>query len=125
MTGAGGNATNYGSGYAKGGDGVEEDLRFHRSIAEAAHNPFQISTLGLGSPRASRHSSSIAVRSDCSASSGRTRSAGGGPAGNAPEPPHLRAVQDAVIDARQVVRYGDISRDEIARALEKEGFIVE
>jgi GntR family transcriptional repressor for pyruvate dehydrogenase complex len=24
---------------------VEEDLRFHRSIAEAAHNPFLISTL--------------------------------------------------------------------------------
>ena len=29
------------------------------------------------------------------------------------------------IDARQVVGYSDISRDEIARALEKEGFIVE
>lgn len=30
---------------AKGGDGVEEDLRFHRSVAEAAHNPFLIGTL--------------------------------------------------------------------------------
>lgn len=29
------------------------------------------------------------------------------------------------IDARQVVRFGDISRDELARTLEKEGFIVE
>lgn len=28
-----------------GGDGVEEDLRFHRSVAEAAHNPFLIATL--------------------------------------------------------------------------------
>jgi GntR family transcriptional repressor for pyruvate dehydrogenase complex len=28
-----------------GGDGVDEDVRFHRSIAEAAHNPFLISTL--------------------------------------------------------------------------------
>jgi GntR family transcriptional repressor for pyruvate dehydrogenase complex len=30
---------------AKGGDGVEEDVRFHRSIAEAAHNPFLMGTL--------------------------------------------------------------------------------
>lgn len=29
----------------RGGDGVEEDLRFHRSVAEAAHNPFLIGTL--------------------------------------------------------------------------------
>lgn len=28
-----------------GGDGVEEDLQFHRAIAEAAHNPFLIGTL--------------------------------------------------------------------------------
>lgn len=28
-----------------GGDGVEEDLQFHRAIAEAAHNPFLLSTL--------------------------------------------------------------------------------
>jgi GntR family transcriptional repressor for pyruvate dehydrogenase complex len=28
-----------------GGDGVEEDLRFHRAIADAAHNPFLIGTL--------------------------------------------------------------------------------
>jgi GntR family transcriptional repressor for pyruvate dehydrogenase complex len=28
-----------------GGDGVEEDLRFHRAIAEAAHNPFLLGTL--------------------------------------------------------------------------------
>ena len=30
---------------AAGGDGVEEDLRFHRSIAQAAHNPFLMDTL--------------------------------------------------------------------------------
>jgi GntR family transcriptional repressor for pyruvate dehydrogenase complex len=30
---------------AGGGDGVEEDLRFHRSIAQAAHNPFLMDTL--------------------------------------------------------------------------------
>ena len=30
---------------AAGGDGVEEDVRFHRAIADAAHNPFLISTL--------------------------------------------------------------------------------
>lgn len=30
---------------AGGGDGVEEDLRFHRAIADAAHNPFLIGTL--------------------------------------------------------------------------------
>lgn len=30
---------------ARGGDGVEEDLRFHRSVAEAGHNPFLIGTL--------------------------------------------------------------------------------
>ncbi len=28
-----------------GGDGVEQDLQFHRAIAEAAHNPFLIGTL--------------------------------------------------------------------------------
>jgi GntR family transcriptional repressor for pyruvate dehydrogenase complex len=28
-----------------GGDGVEEDLRFHRALADAAHNPFLIGTL--------------------------------------------------------------------------------
>ncbi|MEO7390576.1 MAG: FadR/GntR family transcriptional regulator [Ramlibacter sp.] len=28
-----------------GGDGVEEDLQFHRAIADAAHNPFLIGTL--------------------------------------------------------------------------------
>lgn len=28
-----------------GGDGVEEDMRYHRAIADAAHNPFLISTL--------------------------------------------------------------------------------
>lgn len=28
-----------------GGDGVEEDLRFHQAIADAAHNPFLIGTL--------------------------------------------------------------------------------
>lgn len=28
-----------------GGDGVEEDLAFHRAIADAAHNPFLIGTL--------------------------------------------------------------------------------
>jgi GntR family transcriptional regulator, transcriptional repressor for pyruvate dehydrogenase complex len=28
-----------------GGDGVEEDLHFHRAIAAAAHNPFMIGTL--------------------------------------------------------------------------------
>lgn len=30
---------------AAGGDGVEEDLRFHRCIAEAARNPFLMATL--------------------------------------------------------------------------------
>ncbi|MGE0497317.1 MAG: FadR/GntR family transcriptional regulator [Ramlibacter sp.] len=30
---------------AMGADGVEEDVRFHRSIAEAAHNPFLMGTL--------------------------------------------------------------------------------
>jgi GntR family transcriptional repressor for pyruvate dehydrogenase complex len=28
-----------------GGDGVEQDLQFHRAIADAAHNPFLIGTL--------------------------------------------------------------------------------
>ena len=28
-----------------GGDGVEEDVRFHRAIADAAHNPFLLGTL--------------------------------------------------------------------------------
>ncbi len=28
-----------------GGDGVEEDLKFHQAIADAAHNPFLIGTL--------------------------------------------------------------------------------
>lgn len=28
-----------------GGDGVEEDVQFHRAIADAAHNPFLLSTL--------------------------------------------------------------------------------
>jgi len=28
-----------------GGDGVEEDLQFHRAIAQAAHNPFLLGTL--------------------------------------------------------------------------------
>jgi GntR family transcriptional repressor for pyruvate dehydrogenase complex len=30
---------------ARGGSGVEEDLNFHRSIAEAAHNEFLLGTL--------------------------------------------------------------------------------
>ncbi|HWI81481.1 FadR/GntR family transcriptional regulator [Ramlibacter sp.] len=30
---------------ASGGDGVEQDLAFHRAIAQAAHNPFLIGTL--------------------------------------------------------------------------------
>ncbi|MEO8653778.1 MAG: FadR/GntR family transcriptional regulator [Ramlibacter sp.] len=30
---------------AAGGDGVEEDLRFHQAVADAAHNPFLIGTL--------------------------------------------------------------------------------
>lgn len=30
---------------AAGGDGVEEDLRFHRAVAQAAHNPFLLGTL--------------------------------------------------------------------------------
>lgn len=30
---------------AAGGDGVEEDLQFHRAVAQAAHNPFLIGTL--------------------------------------------------------------------------------
>ena len=30
---------------AGGGDGVEEDLQFHRAIAQAAHNPFLLGTL--------------------------------------------------------------------------------
>ena len=40
---------------------------------------------------------------------------------------HRRKFQKylVAIDSRQVVRYGDITRDEIAKALEKEGFIVE
>ncbi len=40
---------------------------------------------------------------------------------------HRRKFQKYVtpIDARQVVRYGDLSKEEMARALEKEGFIVE
>jgi hypothetical protein len=40
---------------------------------------------------------------------------------------HRRKFQKYItpIDARQVVRYGDLSREEMARALEKEGFIVE
>jgi hypothetical protein len=40
---------------------------------------------------------------------------------------HRRKFQKYItpIDARQVVRYGDLSKEEMARALEKEGFIVE
>ena len=30
---------------AAGGDGVEEDLKFHQAVADAAHNPFLIGTL--------------------------------------------------------------------------------
>lgn len=40
---------------------------------------------------------------------------------------HRRKFQKYItpIDARQVVRYGDLSKEEMVRALEKEGFIVE